>query len=219
MGLFVQACSSCGTEGASFETIGARLVPRSTDDIGYHFASAAAVCTRCNGAVAVELVNERPAHYSAMVALMTELTSTPRSAEASGLQIVWMSPALRTPAIPAGLPPVVERHMLQAERNYRIEGNEEAAAIMYARAIETMLQDKFPHLGGPLAARIEQLVIAGVVPPTMNEWVQETQVFGADGARELDAVDRCQLRLLRGLTHAALRQLHARSTEAKSISS
>jgi hypothetical protein len=40
--------------------------------------------------------------------------------------------------------------MLQAERNYGIEGNEEASAVMYSRALDNALQDKFPELFGTI---------------------------------------------------------------------
>ena len=219
MGTIGKACSSCGAKDVAFEVIGARAAPRSTDEIGYHFGSAAAVCPRCNSAVAFTIVNERPTKHSAMVSLLTQLVSEPHSAESIGLQITWMSPAPRTPAIPTHAPPIVERLMLQAERNYRIEGNEEASAVMYSRALENALQDKFPKLYGPLAARIEQLVAANVFPATMNEWAGETGVLGDDAARALDGVDRNQLRILRGFTNATLRQIYSLPADAKNVES
>jgi hypothetical protein len=109
--------------------------------------------------------------------------------------------------------------MLQAERNYHVTGNEEAAAVMYSRAIENTLRDKFPELYGPLAARIEQLVAANVFPATMNEWAEETGVLGNDAARALDGVDRNQLRILRGFTNATLRQLYTLPADAKNVDS
>jgi hypothetical protein len=219
MGIIGKACSSCGAEDVALEVIGARAAPHTTDEIGYHFGSAAALCSRCNSPVAFTIVNERPTKYSAMVSLLTQLVSEPHSAESIGLQITWMSPAPRTPTIPAHVPPIVERLMLQAERNYRIEGNEEAAAVMYSRALENTLQDKFPELYGPLAARIEQLVAANVFPATMNDWAEETGVLGDDAARALDSVDRNQLRILRGFTNATLRQLYTLPADAKNIQS
>jgi hypothetical protein len=219
MGIVVQTCPHCEAEDVAFEVIGARAAPRSTDEIGYHFGSAAAVCPRCHSAVAVEIVNERPTKYSAVVSLMTQLVSEPHSAESIGLQVAWISPAPRRPTIPAHVPPIVERLMLQAERNYRIEGNEEAAAVMYWRALENTLQDKFPDLCGPIAARIEQLIAANVLPAPMGDWAEETRVLGDDAARELDGVDRNQLRILRGFTNAALRQLYALPAEAKNVES
>jgi hypothetical protein len=164
MGTIVQACSSCGAEDIAFDVIGARAVPCRADEIGYHFGSAAAVCTRCHNPVAFTVVNERPTKYSAMVSLMTQFVSEPHSAESIGLQITRISPAPRTPTIPAHVHLIVERLMLQAERNYWLEGNEEAAAMMYWRSLDYALQDKFPDLRGSLAARTEQLVAANFFP-------------------------------------------------------
>jgi hypothetical protein len=107
--------------------------------------------------------------------------------------------------------------MLQAERNYRTEGSEEAAAVMYCRALEKALQEKFPDLGGPLAARIKQLVAGNVLPGPIGDWAEETGVLGDDMEHKLDAVDRNQLRILRGFATTMLRQLCTLPAEAKSI--
>jgi hypothetical protein len=219
MGIIVQTCPDCAAEDVAFQVIGARAHPRTADEIGYHFGSAAAVCPRCHSAIAFAIVNERPIKYSAAVSLITELSSAPHSAESIGLQVTWISPTPRKPTIPAHITSIVERLMLQAERNYRIEGNEEAAAVMYCRALENTLQDKFRDLSGTLAARIEQLIAANVLPAPMGDWAEETGVLGDDAARELDGVDRNQLRILRGFTNATLRQLYTFPAEAKSVES
>jgi hypothetical protein len=53
----------------------------------------------------------------------------------------------------------------------------------------------------------------------MSDWAEETGVLGDDAARELDGVDRLQLRIFRGFTHAALRQLYTLPAEAKDVAS
>lgn len=47
---------------------------------------------------------------------------------------------------------------MQAEGNYPREGYEESAGMMYRRAIELGLSEKYPNLKGTLAAKISQLV-------------------------------------------------------------
>ncbi len=219
MGIAIEVCPHCGTQHVIFDVIAAKVVPRCTDDVGYHFGSAAAVCSRCGMVIALTIVNERPALHSTMVSLMAQLLSEPPSAQATGLQIETIDPVPRSVAVPAHLSVVVERFMLQAERIYRMEGAEEAAAVMYCRSLDRALQERFPGADGPFAKRMKQLVATAILPSWVSEWAAETGLIGDDMERALDGVDRNQLRILRGFTNAVLRHLQPRPADENRVES
>jgi hypothetical protein len=73
-----------------------------------------------------------------------------------GIQKFWPEPP--GPIIPELMPSDVERIYLQAERNFSIEGNEEAAGTMYRKALDIGLKIVDPAVTGVLKTRIAELV-------------------------------------------------------------
>jgi hypothetical protein len=140
-------------------------------------------------------------------------TGGPHAPETYDLVVTDVWPKPPEPSVPAHVPDSVARAVLQAERNYPTEGNEEASATMYRRSLELCLKDKFPALTGTLAARIRQLVTDRTLPTTMGDWADEIRDLGNDAAHDPNEVDRKQLTMIRGFTDATLRYLYTLPAE------
>ncbi|MGJ5075509.1 DUF4145 domain-containing protein [Bradyrhizobium oligotrophicum] len=111
------------------------------------------------------------------------------------------------PLIPEHLPPDVERIYLQAERNYSIEGNEEAAGTMYRKALDVGLKKIDPDARGVLAARIKKLAGASKLTPDIAEWADHVRDLGNDAAHEEAPPTRQELEDLRNFTEMVMRYL------------
>ena len=85
--------------------------------------------------------------------------------------------------------------------------------MMYRRALELTLKDKFPSLTGTLAARIKQLVQTKTLPQAMADWADEIRDLGNEAAHDANEVDREQLTMIRGFTDATLRYLYTLPAE------
>lgn len=131
----------------------------------------------------------------------------------------------RRTLLPADLPESVERAFAQGERNYHSQGCEEAAAMMYRRALEVGLKLAYLEMTGMLAARIKRLVAEHHLPAPIGEWADQVKLIGNDGAHEVDGVSRDDLDAQRGFVDmtlryvftlpaqiAARRSLHVRTT-------
>lgn len=90
------------------------------------------------------------------------------------LEVGWVIakfwPEVPGPLIPELLPPDIERIYLQAERNFPISGNEEAAGTMYGKALDISLKKIDPTLTGMLGPRIEKLARDGKLTSDIAEW-------------------------------------------------
>jgi len=111
------------------------------------------------------------------------------------------------PLIPELLPPDVERVYLQAERNFPIKGNEEAAGTMYRKALDIALKKIDPSLSGMLGPRIKKLAEAGMLTTDIAEWAGTVRDVGNDAAHEEEPITREELIQLRSFSEMLLRYL------------
>ena len=79
-------------------------------------------------------------------------------------------PEAPKPLIPEYLPFDVARIYLQAERNFPILGNEEAAGIMYGKSLDIGLKKIDPSLTGMLGRKIQKLSKEGKLTADIAEW-------------------------------------------------
>jgi hypothetical protein len=121
------------------------------------------------------------------------------------IEQLW--PQIPAPLIPDHLPEAATRSLLQAETNFRQPKHEEAAAVMYRKALEVGLKTIDPELKGTLAQRIKSLADAGQLTRELADWAREIKNLGNDGAHELDAIDRDELTQMRGLVGMVLQYL------------
>jgi uncharacterized protein DUF4145 len=116
-------------------------------------------------------------------------------------------PEAPSPLIPELLPPDVERVYLQAERNFPTVGNEEAAGIMYGKALDIGLKKIDPSLSGMLSPRIKKLADAGKLTSDIAEWSDHIRDIRNDATHEEDPITKEQLADLRHFTEMVLRYL------------
>jgi hypothetical protein len=105
------------------------------------------------------------------------------------------------------LPPEVERVYLQAERNFPISGNEEAAGTMYRKALDVGLTIIDPSVTGTLKARIATLVRKNLLTPALGEWSDQIRLLGNEAAHEIDQPTREEVGALRNFSDLVLRYL------------
>ena len=122
-----------------------------------------------------------------------------------GLRMLNFWPETPKPRIPDHLDPDAARALLQAERNFEIAGNEEAAATMYRRTLEVSLKKAFP--GGPdnLSRHIKKLVADGTLTATIGEWADHIREIGNEAVHETGPLSRPDLIAMREFTDAVLR--------------
>lgn len=118
---------------------------------------------------------------------------------------IW--PAVPGPLVPEGMPDDVVRIYLQAERNFPVEGNEEAAGTMYRKALDVGLKKIDPQMTGLLAARIKKLAADGKLTPDIAEWADQVRDLGNEAAHEETPPTRDELTDLRNFTEMVMRYL------------
>lgn len=122
-------------------------------------------------------------------------------------QVDQMWPEAPGPVIPENMPADVERIYLQAERNFPVEGNEEAAGTMYRKALDVGLKKIDPETKGLLAARIKKLAAAGKLTADIAEWADHVRELGNEAAHEEMPPTREELTDLRNITEMVMRYL------------
>lgn len=122
-------------------------------------------------------------------------------------KIVGFWPAAPGPIVPDGLPPAVDRAFLSAEKNFGIEKMEEAAGMMYRRALDVGLKVIAPDVDGSLYQRIEKLVANHTLTKALGEWAHEIRLLGNESAHDEDAPSREDLTALRNFSDLVLRYL------------
>lgn len=116
-------------------------------------------------------------------------------------------PAPPGPDIPDKLPPDVARIYLQAERNFPIKGNEEAAGTMYRKALDVGLKKIAPDATGMLSTRIKKLAADGKLTPDIAAWAGEIRDLGNEAAHEERPPTREELIDLRNICDMVMRYL------------
>ena len=105
------------------------------------------------------------------------------------------------------MPSEVERVYLQAERNFPISGNEEAAGTMYRKALDIGLKIIDASVTGTLKARIAKLVQQNLLTPALGEWAEQIRLLGNEAAHEIDQPTREEVEALRNFSDLLLRYL------------
>jgi hypothetical protein len=124
-----------------------------------------------------------------------------------GWAIARFWPDAPKPLIPELLPPDVERIYLQAERNFPVSGNEEAAGIMYGKALDIGLKKIDPNLTGMLGQKIKKLSAAGKLTLDIAEWSDHIRDIRNDATHEETPITREELNDLRSFSEMVLRYL------------
>jgi Domain of unknown function (DUF4145) len=137
-----------------------------------------------------------------------QLQGQPGDLTQHGWQVFSFWPVAPGPLIPEHLPPEVERVYLQAERNFPISGNEEAAGTMYRKALDVGLKIIDPSVTtGVLKARIATLVQRNLLTPALGEWAEQIRLLGNEAAHEIDQPTRDEVEALRNFSDLVLRYL------------
>jgi hypothetical protein len=147
------------------------------------------------------------------------LLKTNRSCDSLKIDVLRIWPEQATPEIPECLPEVVVRSLLQAETNFHEPGHEEAAAIMYRKALEVGLKTLAPDLTGALYQRINSMADSGRLTRDLADWAKEIKNLGNEGAHELEAIDRTELEQMRGLVSKVLQYLFTLPAQVKALRS
>jgi hypothetical protein len=125
--------------------------------------------------------------------------------ETLGYKVLSLWPQAEELALPAHLPPTVEKAYRAAETNFGLPDCEDAAAMLYRRAIDVAIREKHPEIKGLLSPRIRELSKLGLLPPQMRDWADQIRLIGNDGAHEPEGVTMDDLKPMRGFTEAFLR--------------
>jgi len=116
-------------------------------------------------------------------------------------------PEVPAPSIPDHLPAAVKGRYEQAESNFSMPGNEEAAGSMYRKALEIGLRGIDPEPKGTVNERIERLAKAGRLTPELREWAHEIRHLGNEAVHDDEPPTREELAALRGFSEMVLTYL------------
>jgi hypothetical protein len=210
MAFIVLTCPHCLSKtqlkiiGFNFDT--------STRKVGQELALGT-FCPGCLKPVAVlarreEAVEQQFTHHIGQL-LMSQLPIS-----ASKLSYLDHWPKQPEPQIPAHLPRPVEKAFLQAEKNFPLEGHEEAAGLMYRRSLELALGEKYPDKNGSLAAVIKDLVEEKVLTEDIGNWATEVRLVGNDAAHATE-VTRDDLIMMRAFADAVLKYVWTLPTQVQ----
>jgi hypothetical protein len=198
MAVLTQKCPHCLTEH-----MGLRVVAVEAANAAGTLAAVHVACPKCKKPSAAVIGPARPQNIVGWNVLMQqqgELTEL-------GWKIENFWPEAPGPVIPDLLPPEVERVYLQGERNFPIQGNEEAAGTMYRKALDVGLKIIDPAVSGVLKNRIADLVKQNKLTPSLGEWADQIRLLGNDTAHEIDQPTREELTALRNFSDLVLRYL------------
>jgi hypothetical protein len=196
MAILTHKCPHCLTDNIALTVVYIRPVDETEIE-----ASVCLECPRCNhpsGAVLLKGPSSTRLH---------QLLSLPGDLADAKWILTHFWPALPPIAAPELLPADVERAYLQAEHNFQVEGNEEAAGTMYRKALDVGLKKIDPSLSGPLGNKLKALAKAGRLTHDIADWSDEVRDLGNEAAHDEDAISRPDLETLRSFTEMVLRYL------------
>lgn len=185
-------CPHCRTDGLALDIVETHPFSKNKHAVAVHLQ-----CPKC----------ERPC--CAIMFQTNEVwpQAAKRDPQDNGWTIHEFWPKEDGPLIPESLPPDVERIYLQAERNFPVEGNEEAAGTMYRKALDVGLKKIDPTSTGVLAARIKKLAAAGKLTPDIAEWSDHVRDLGNEAAHDEEPPTREELTDLRNFAEMVMRYL------------
>lgn len=145
---------------------------------------------------------------------MNGLLATQLPLASSHLQYVDHWPKPPEPQIPAHLPKSAEKAFLQAEKNFPLEGHEEASGLMYRRALELALGEKYPDRKGTLASLIKDLVTEKILTEDLGNWATEVRLVGNEAAHAIE-VTKDDLEMMRAFADAVLKYVWTLPTQVQ----
>lgn len=194
MSFYVGTCPHCSTKQIALRVVAAEA-------FGSHAGNIHFECPHCNKPSCGQIQsNTGGANFTNAVGSKDSLNSF-------GFTLVEIWPEPPKAQIPDHIPDNVGRSLAQAEANFQLDEHDEAAGVMYRKALDLGLKAIDPSLKGMLATRIEQLGKAGKLTDELVAWAKEIKNLGNDGAHEEEAIERKELEALRGLTDMVLRYL------------
>lgn len=196
MAILTHMCPHCGTEHVALRIVSVATIP---GDRGAVFLQ----CPKCRLPSCASL-KARPSRNHLAVGQFAEYNGDIEEMGWAPDQI-WPEPP--KPNIPELLPPDVARVYLQAERNFPVAGNEEAAGMMYGKALDIGLKKIDPTLKGMLGQNIKQLAKAGKLTADIAEWSGHVRDIRNDATHEESSISRDELSELRNFTEMVLRYL------------
>jgi hypothetical protein len=202
---------------AQFRIIGYSPFPIDPQAPGKLTVSLGTCCPGCYMPVAVLARSPSdivPATRNSFLQKLQNIISTSDRLENHGLEHVDHWPKPLEPTVPDHVPDAVTKAFLQAERNFVVEGNEEAAGSMYRRSLEIGLSVAHPTVNGTLAQRIKALVKSGTLTKEIGEWADSIRLIGNDAAHA-DTVTRDDLKMARGFADAVLRYIFTLPEQVK----
>jgi hypothetical protein len=207
MAILTADCPHCRAKNMTFTVFGAMVTEKNRGAI-MPMGSVGAACRACGLPIAAQYrANDAEMHDGVFEQrLKAALQSGADIDDAYVVRVrIWPEPAPLT--IPEHLPDGVERAFLQAETNYSQPNCEEAAALMYRRALEMAFEAAYPTLSGSLAARIRELVASHRLPSTIGDWMTQVRLIGNDGAHESAGVSREDVAAARDFVDSSLRYI------------
>ncbi|KAB2758000.1 DUF4145 domain-containing protein [Brucella anthropi] len=209
MGQLVATCPHCHAVDIALDVFAAKAIKQLPQN-GRWYAVGGAVCRRCHHPIGVSIFAEADTFVSidqyenALGDLFDDPVVTLEDIGCDGYVVYTPSPE---PDTPGHLSAAVLKAYSTAEKNLRMEGCEDAAAVMYRRAIETAIKEKYPDLKGDLIKRIDKLQTDNLIPEAMKDWAHEIRIVGNGGAHDIDGVTREEIVAARGFADAFLRYL------------
>ena len=194
MSTFTHKCPHCLTEHIALQIVAA--TPLSVNDGFIHLS-----CPKCHhpSCARIGLARGGGLDFNNFMANQADIVAWWKE------KSFWPEPP--APHIPAHLPNDVARIYLQAERNFPVEGNEEAAGTMYRKALDTGLRIAAPDMTGPLNKRIDKLVETHLITSSLGEWAHQIRLLGNESAHDIDQPTRDELTALRDFSDLVLRYL------------
>jgi len=195
MATFTHQCPHCLTEHIALRIVAAR-------DFSQWHGVLHLSCPKCRMPSAA-LIEIKRTDYGAQVSQWMGIEAD----VAAVVHIRGFWPAPPAPLIPEHLPNAIECALFQAEHNFPVVGNEEAAGTMYRKALDLGLKALAPDVDGNLKKRIDKMVETHLLTPALGMWAHEIRLLGNDSAHDEEPPTRDELTALRNFTNLVMQYL------------